>query len=233
MRQKGFRHWICGAALFGATLVLADASPAHAVIVEGRFTLYGPVEIAGPLNPAPLQLPPLSSEPAFGGFSYDTERVTRRNGSSYQFMEPGAASLFVTLNGYTYSTTSRPDNIIDIGVGATFYIAPMALYGDSSNPLPALPRLSFAYSSPPGAFSAPWDLPTTSFSTSWWNDPDVYLYTEPQRHDLEWFKIRWHAVGDVVITTVPEPRAALLLPVIAVAALALRRRGRRCAQAAC
>lgn len=234
MRRMGSCQWFCRAALAGAALVLADASPAHAVIVEGRFALYGPVEIAGPLNPAPLQLPPLSTAPAFGGFSYDTERVSATNGGgSYQFTEPGAASLFVTLNGYTYSTTSSPTNIIDIGVGTTFYIAPMALYGDPSNPLPALPRLSFAYERPPGAFSAPWALPTTSFSTSWWTDPDVYLYPEPQRRDLEFYKIRWHAIGDVMIRTVPEPNTAWLLPLLAIVAVAATRtRGRWSARGA-
>jgi hypothetical protein len=229
MRRLSFRRWVCRAATAGLALVLADTSPAHAVIVQGRFNAFV-VDWTGSF-PDPLALPPLSTAAPTGGFTYDTNRVSFSPGvGSYVFSDPGAASLFLTVNGYTYSTTSGNGNEIRLGVGdtpgnAAFSIATDALFADPSNPLPWLPRLEFGNQSRgPDPFATAL-LPTSSFSTAPWDDADVNLTQQPPGQQ----RIRFRVTGDVSIRTVPEPRASwlpFLVPLAAVAVRGRRARGR-------
>jgi hypothetical protein len=226
MKPISCRRWLSRAALAGAALVLAEASPAHAVIVEGRVNL-SLADWTGSY-PAPLQLPPLGTAPPVLGFTYDTDRVAaisgnpRDDGTAYTFRDDGAASVFITLNGYTYSTTSFPGNDLTFGIGAisgdnSFSIDLEPRFADPSNPLPWLPKVSFTYGHRPDAF-ANGMLPTSgSFSASTWDDPDVYLVLEPPGHQ----QIRFIAVGDMTFTTVPEPRASWLLFLVPIAAVAM------------
>ena len=228
MKRISCRQWLSRAALAGAALVLADASPAHAVIVEGRVTL-SLADFTGTL-PAPLQLPPLSAAPPVLGFTYDTDRIAsisgnpRDDGAAYTFHDAGAASVFIILNGYTYSTTSFPGNDLTFGIGAvsgdnSFSIDLEPRFADPSNPLPWLPKVSFVNGHRPDAF-ANGMLPTSgSVSASTWNDADVYLVLVPPGHQ----QIRFIAVGDMTFQTVPEPRASWLLFLVPLAVIAARR----------
>ncbi len=218
------------AALAGVALVLAEASPAHAVIVEGRVNLFLS-DYTGSF-PEPLQLPPLGTAPPVLGFTYDTDRIAsisgnpRDDGAGYTFSDPGAASVFITLNGYTYSTTSAPDNPLRFGIGAVsgnnaFSINLEPRVADASNPLPWLPKVSFVNGHRPDVFVNGM-LPTSgNFSTSSFDDPDVYLVLEPPGRQ----QIRFIAKGDMTFQTVPEPRASwlLFLAPLAIVALATRR----------
>jgi len=217
MRRIACCQWFSRVALAGAAFVLADASPAHAVIVQGRFDVF-PVDWTGSF-PAPLQLPPLSTAPAVAGFSFDTDRVSSTTGTTSWFNDPGAASVFLTVNGYTYSTTSGPNNAFEVTFGkGGFFMADFALLADPSNPLPWLPRINFGNGNLPDAFIRG-SLPTVSFPTSAFEDADVDLDLQPPGQQ----RIRFRATGDVSIRTVPEPRATWLLSLVPIVALGIRR----------
>jgi hypothetical protein len=145
-----------------------------------------------------------------------------------------AASLSLTVNGLTYSTSARPDNPIEIvaegGDGFDQFIMspqPISLpesnpnTPDAANPLPAFPYIEFHDGTgalPNGA------LPTTSFPAAGghFNDPAVFLSSAgaPFLYRLKFL------AGPVTITTVPEPAALglMLLGAGAIGRIVLRRR---------
>jgi hypothetical protein len=215
MRMMRWPSGCLGAAVFVAVLCIGGA--AQAVQVVAHFTL-GLFNVEPSEQVPPLLLPPLDTSAPSGGFSYDTARVSSTTPPSppliggmprYTFTDPGAASLFVTLNGYTYSTTSSPANPLIVQVtGGTpfndfFGITAPNMLPDPSNPLAAVPRLSLVNANGPAFPDS--SLPTSDFRSASFEDPTLILESQQPFNQPDFYRLFFQLKSDVSITPVPEP----------------------------
>ncbi len=217
-------------ALVAATAAVAAwPSPAHAVLVNGSFTMQQ-IDVSGSMpNPPPLSMGVGPSPgPDRVSFSYDTAAATLV-GNRYVFTQ--SASLSLTAMGWTYTTTASASNPLEILVGGgpgdndAFTIMPTGISflhdtdpaaSDPGNPVPAIPyvEMSLGFGTLPND-----DLPTASFPGTYpaWTDPEVFLRSTNGIGPDPYYFIRWRVTSDVTITTgttaVPEPPTIALLGV--------------------
>jgi hypothetical protein len=212
--------------LLAGVLVADVSTPAEAVVVVGDFQL----RLIDFIPSAPPTPPPLAigtPGPMSGQFIYDTGAVATQLVSPdlsfgrYTFVN--AASLSLTLQGLTYSTSARPDNPLEIVVSSSpsnnfFSVAPAGVIPspgfepsapDPSNPLAAYPFIEFQNGA--GALSSG-ALPTSSFPEpgGGFMDPAVFLASATQPRTPGGYLLFFLA-GPVTITTVPEPGSLGLL----------------------
>src|SRR5258706_3654234 len=211
-----------------AAAVAALPSPAAAVLANATATLayidwfgHGP-------TPAPLLLGPgPSAGPDRITFSYDTAAAQHLSPNRYDFTQ--SASMSLTTNGWTYSTTASASNPLEIrvtggqGNNDHFSIVPLGIASspggasdfnasDPGNPVAAFPYVSLMLGYNALAND---DLPTASFPGQnglSWMDADVFLRS-PQGIGPVNYSMMFIVTSEFTITTtaVPVP-ATLALP---------------------
>jgi len=215
-----------------SALVVASAavaaSPANAVMVNATATLayidwfgHGP-------TPAPLLLGPgPPAGPDRITFSYDTAAAQQLSPNRYDFTQ--SASMSLTTNGWTYSTTASASNPLEIrvtggqGDNDYFSIVPLGIASspggardfnasDPGNPVAAFPYVSLMMGY--GTLAND-DLPTASFPGQnglSWMDADVFLRS-PEGPGPVNYSMMFIVTSEFTITTtaVPEPSTLALL----------------------